>query len=393
MIAGIRADLGIKLFGDDLEVLKDKAAEIERVVKKIPGAADVATEQITGPAGAAGRGRPRRPVALRRLGAAGARRRRDGGRHQGRRDPASRSADSRWSSACRCRTATTRRALEKILITTASRPAAAAHAAGHAGGDDRPVDDPARVGPAADRRPGQRPRPRHRLVRQGGPGADRPRGRSCRPATRSSGAASSRTCSGAERRLLIVVPLALALILSLLYLTFHSLRDAADDLQRRAVRPRRRRARAVGDGPAVHDLGGRRLRGPGRGVDARRAWCSSAPSATGWRTACPKREAIEQARLARLRPVLMTGTVAALGLRADDALDRHRRRGPAAAGHRRRLRHGLRHVPDDAGPARALSPLRQRARPVHRASVSIRSVRPGAPSRAVFAHGTGDGTV
>jgi cobalt-zinc-cadmium resistance protein CzcA len=27
----------------------------------------------------------------------------------------------------------------------------------------------------------------------------------------------------------------------------------------------------------------------------------------------PKREAIEQARLARLRPVLMTGTVAALG--------------------------------------------------------------------------------
>ena len=48
MVAGIRADLGIKLFGDDLEVLKEKAAEIERVVKAIPGAADVATEQITG---------------------------------------------------------------------------------------------------------------------------------------------------------------------------------------------------------------------------------------------------------------------------------------------------------------------------------------------------------
>ena len=48
MVAGIRADLGIKLFGDDLEVLKEKAAEIERVVKSIKGAADVSTEQITG---------------------------------------------------------------------------------------------------------------------------------------------------------------------------------------------------------------------------------------------------------------------------------------------------------------------------------------------------------
>src|SRR5262249_7841307 len=34
MVAGIRADLGIKLFGDDLEVLRNKAAEIERVVKE-----------------------------------------------------------------------------------------------------------------------------------------------------------------------------------------------------------------------------------------------------------------------------------------------------------------------------------------------------------------------
>src|SRR3954471_7804041 len=48
MVAGIRADLGIKLFGEDLEVLKDKAAGIERVVKTIRGAADVSTEQITG---------------------------------------------------------------------------------------------------------------------------------------------------------------------------------------------------------------------------------------------------------------------------------------------------------------------------------------------------------
>ncbi len=48
MIAGIRSDLGIKLFGDDFEVLKTKAREIETALKAIPGAADVLTEQITG---------------------------------------------------------------------------------------------------------------------------------------------------------------------------------------------------------------------------------------------------------------------------------------------------------------------------------------------------------
>ncbi|MDP7741174.1 MAG: CusA/CzcA family heavy metal efflux RND transporter [Lentisphaeria bacterium] len=48
MIAGIRSDLGIKLFGDDLDVLGEKAAEVEAVLKTIPGAADIYTEQVTG---------------------------------------------------------------------------------------------------------------------------------------------------------------------------------------------------------------------------------------------------------------------------------------------------------------------------------------------------------
>ncbi len=48
MVAGIRADLGIKLFGPDLDVLKRKASEIEAVVKEIAGASDVTTEQVTG---------------------------------------------------------------------------------------------------------------------------------------------------------------------------------------------------------------------------------------------------------------------------------------------------------------------------------------------------------
>lgn len=48
LIAGVRSDVAIKLFGDDYEVLKAKSEEIERVVSNIPGAADVKGEQVAG---------------------------------------------------------------------------------------------------------------------------------------------------------------------------------------------------------------------------------------------------------------------------------------------------------------------------------------------------------
>jgi cobalt-zinc-cadmium resistance protein CzcA len=48
MIAGVRSDIGVKLFGDDFDVLKGTAREIEAVMKEIPGAADVVVEQLTG---------------------------------------------------------------------------------------------------------------------------------------------------------------------------------------------------------------------------------------------------------------------------------------------------------------------------------------------------------
>ncbi|PRQ08282.1 efflux RND transporter permease subunit [Enhygromyxa salina] len=50
MIAGIRADVGIKLFGDDFAVLQDEADVIRRAIETIPGAADVTVEQLTGQA-------------------------------------------------------------------------------------------------------------------------------------------------------------------------------------------------------------------------------------------------------------------------------------------------------------------------------------------------------
>jgi cobalt-zinc-cadmium resistance protein CzcA len=46
--AGIRSDVGIKLFGDDFAVLSEKADLVRRVVEEIPGAADVSVDQLTG---------------------------------------------------------------------------------------------------------------------------------------------------------------------------------------------------------------------------------------------------------------------------------------------------------------------------------------------------------
>jgi heavy metal efflux system protein len=48
LIAGVRSDIAIKIFGNDLDVLLAKGKEVEEVIAKIPGASDVAVEQISG---------------------------------------------------------------------------------------------------------------------------------------------------------------------------------------------------------------------------------------------------------------------------------------------------------------------------------------------------------
>jgi cobalt-zinc-cadmium resistance protein CzcA len=48
MVAGIRSDVGIKLFGDDLKTLEQKAQEIAGLARKIRGSADISVEQLTG---------------------------------------------------------------------------------------------------------------------------------------------------------------------------------------------------------------------------------------------------------------------------------------------------------------------------------------------------------
>ena len=48
LIAGVRADLAVKVFGDDFEQLIDVGEAIEATISAIPGAADVAAEQVSG---------------------------------------------------------------------------------------------------------------------------------------------------------------------------------------------------------------------------------------------------------------------------------------------------------------------------------------------------------
>ena len=48
LISGVRADVAVKIYGDDLDQLVKTAAQVQRVVSGIAGAADVKTEQVTG---------------------------------------------------------------------------------------------------------------------------------------------------------------------------------------------------------------------------------------------------------------------------------------------------------------------------------------------------------
>jgi cobalt-zinc-cadmium resistance protein CzcA len=48
LISGVRSDVAVKVFGDDLDALLKSGEEIAEVLEKIPGAADVKVEQVSG---------------------------------------------------------------------------------------------------------------------------------------------------------------------------------------------------------------------------------------------------------------------------------------------------------------------------------------------------------
>jgi cobalt-zinc-cadmium resistance protein CzcA len=310
MVAGIRADLGIKIFGEDLEVLKRLAAEVVEVVQKIPGSADIGAEQVTG-----------QPVlrmevdrqALSRYGVSS---------HQvleaasaaggivvgeilepGRRFPLA----VRLPMAYR----DDPKALERVQITTATGARLPLTQLAHF----ERVEGPATI----QREWGQR-----RIIvqtnvrgRDIGSFVQHAQERIAREVDLPVGytiewGGQFENMIRAERRLYLVVPLALALILSLLYLTFHSFRDALMIFSGVLF------AR-VGGVLGLWWMGLPFTISAGVGFVAL-AGASMLEglvlvSAIRDRMAhgMTKREAIEQARLARLRPVLMTGMVAALG--------------------------------------------------------------------------------
>jgi cobalt-zinc-cadmium resistance protein CzcA len=48
LISGVRADVGVKVFGDDLDTLLALAGQVEAALRAVSGAADVKTEQVSG---------------------------------------------------------------------------------------------------------------------------------------------------------------------------------------------------------------------------------------------------------------------------------------------------------------------------------------------------------
>ena len=48
LLSGVKAQLAIKVFGEDLEILKEKAHEIQEAIEEVPGLVDLSTEQSLG---------------------------------------------------------------------------------------------------------------------------------------------------------------------------------------------------------------------------------------------------------------------------------------------------------------------------------------------------------
>ncbi|MDP5044176.1 MAG: efflux RND transporter permease subunit, partial [Leeuwenhoekiella sp.] len=48
LITGVRADIAIKIFGEDLDILNEKGNEIRDLIQNVEGAADISVEKVTG---------------------------------------------------------------------------------------------------------------------------------------------------------------------------------------------------------------------------------------------------------------------------------------------------------------------------------------------------------
>lgn len=310
MVAGVRADVAVKVFGDDLDALKEKAREIEALVRSIPGAADVTTEQVTG--------QPILQITVDRPAAARHGIAADdvlqvvaavGGLEVGELQE----GDRRFAIAVRLdeRYRTDVDALRRVLV-------------GPPGGDRVPLERVAKVEVIEAPATVQREWAKRRVVVQANV-----RGRDVGSFVEEAAEAIDarvvlppgsyvrfggqfQHLEDAQRRLLIVVPIALALILALLYVTYGHLRDAARVFLGVPFA-------AVGGILALH------LRGIPFSVSAAVGFIAVfGVSVLGDMVLVstvrqleaegrPLPEAVRAAADQRLRPVLMTALVAALG--------------------------------------------------------------------------------
>ena len=312
MIAGIRGDVGVKIFGDDFERLTQYAEEVAAALRGIRGAVDVATDQLSllpvvrievDEDAMSRYGVARRDVlaTIQALGTPQAGEVREGQR--------------RFPLVVRLAEPFRRdwEALGQMLVCTP-------------GGARLPLSRLARIvevsTPATILREWSK---RRMLVQCNVRGRDVGSfvaeaqakidrlSRSWAPGYSVAWGGQFEQMLRAQRRLAIVVPLAGLLIFVLLYASFRIGARCAADLQRRAVRRRGRSGGAGRARDAVFDFGRRRLRGPVRHRRAQWAGAGFVHSQIAGRRASKSIRRFCRASLLRLRPVLMTSATAALG--------------------------------------------------------------------------------
>jgi cobalt-zinc-cadmium resistance protein CzcA len=255
MVAGVRADVGVKLFGDDFDVLRAEGREIERALEGVPGAADVTPSRSPGcrccrstvDRDAHRAPRHRRPRRAR--GRRGARHLEVGTLQDGER---------RFPIACASTIATAGRpAIGRILVTAPA--ASACRSRGSRGSIGRgPVDRSSASGEA--RRIVVQANVRGRDVGSFVADARRALARVELPPGYYVRSAGSSSTSSAPARLMIVVPIALLLIFALLYATYGRALDALRVFTGVPFAAVGRHRGAVAPRDAVQRLGRRRLR-------------------------------------------------------------------------------------------------------------------------------------
>ena len=172
-VSGVKADLAVKIFGDDFRTLDALGQQVLRSVARVQGAADAQMEITSGVAELSVKVAPRRARALRleRL-------RRRGGRGRRRvRDVISEVVDGqkRYTVALRLpdRYRTDADAMRAILLRAPAGEAGRARAGRRHQRDARPGEDRTRRGAAARRRDVERARARPRQLRRRGARANR----------------------------------------------------------------------------------------------------------------------------------------------------------------------------------------------------------------------------